>query len=100
MMDMTEHEFAALFPIDSAKRHFAARLMSETRSAEATEACIAHVAQDCGLTESEREVIINEALDRGLVCSTMLETRLCDVAGLRNVPCLVATDKRKLQSAL
>jgi hypothetical protein len=99
-MDMTEHEFSALFPIDSAKRHFAARLMSETRSAEATEAYIAHVAHECGVTEVEREVVINEALDRGLVRSTMLETRLCEVTRLRSVACLTATNARKLQAAL
>jgi hypothetical protein len=84
----SDYGFVSLFELGSNVRHFAARLLNETRT-EATEANIAVVALECGVTESERDDVIGAALDHGLVRSTQLESRLCDVAGLRSVACLV-----------
>lgn len=55
-------------------RWFAARLVTETFQIEVPEARIAHIALECRCSEVERETVIGDALDAGLVRSTMMSS--------------------------
>lgn len=70
----TERQFIEQYPMRSNARHFAARLLNSTRSGEQTEAHIAVVAEQCGVSVEVREEIIGALLDAGLVRGTMLTT--------------------------
>jgi hypothetical protein len=82
----TQAEFIGSYPDRSATRWFAARLVTETNGFEVPEARIAHVALECGCTESERDAVIGAALDAGLIRSTMLPT--IQSTGFGHVPAL------------
>jgi hypothetical protein len=84
---MTAQQFVSQYARGTAVHHFACRLISSTHT-EQTEAHIALVARQCGLSECGREIVIGHALDAGLIRSSVVDARS---TGFGFVPTLVNT---------
>lgn len=80
---MTKQEFIRSYTGNA--RHFACRLLSETNGHAATEALIAHVADECGVDAETRETVIMNAVDQLIVRSTVYQM----VSTGRVVPMLI-----------
>lgn len=83
----TASKFLSSYARLTSARQFACRLLTSTLMGEVTEACIARIASECGLSECGKEKIIDAALDAGLVRATIIDAQL---SGYGFVPALTA----------